>query len=82
MVVTVDEVREIVATVFELDRETVTAEAHTEVVEGWDSLGHLNLVLALEQRYGVSFAPDEIPELVSVRAIAEALQRKLPPGQS
>lgn len=33
-------------------------------------------ILALEERFGVSFDAEEIPELVSVRGISEALDRR------
>jgi acyl carrier protein len=32
-------------------------------VPGWDSLGHLNLIIALEKRFGIKFATAEIARL-------------------
>ena len=69
----VDEVRETVADVFALDVQDVTASTSPETAPVWDSIGHLNLVLALEQRFDVSFDPEQIPQLVSVQAIADAV---------
>jgi acyl carrier protein len=45
-------------------------------VKSWDSLRHLNLILALEEKFGVTFEAEEIPELVSVRVIAKALESR------
>ncbi len=44
-------------------------------VRGWDSVGHMTLVLTLEQTFGVEFAPEEIAELSSVGAIKRILAR-------
>jgi len=38
----------------------------------WDSLAHVNLVLAIEQEFGISLKDDEILELNSF-AVAEAI---------
>jgi acyl carrier protein len=44
-------------------------------VEEWDSVNHLTLVLSLENAFGVSFSPDEIPGLTSIGQIRAALGR-------
>jgi acyl carrier protein len=41
----------------------------------WDSLAHLNLILAIEAEFGVAFATAEIPELRSLRKIRARLER-------
>ena len=41
--------------------------------EGWDSFAHINLVLAVEDAFGVEFDADEIPQLVEVPNITAAL---------
>jgi acyl carrier protein len=43
----------------------------------WDSLGHMGLVAALEQEFGVRFPSYALAQLVSVEAIVEALQGQL-----
>jgi acyl carrier protein len=67
----------VVARVFGLDPEDVTPMTSIDTVEGWDSLRHLNLVIALESEFGVSFTPEEIPELLSVEIIALTLTEKM-----
>ena len=44
-------------------------------VDGWDSVGHMTLVLTLEQTFSVEFAPEEIAELSSVGQIKRMLSR-------
>ncbi len=59
-----------------LDVDSISESDSAKTVRNWDSVRHLNLILALEERFGISFEADEIPELVSVRAIAHAIDRR------
>jgi acyl carrier protein len=70
-----DQVRRIVADVFNCRFEQVSAESSPETIEGWDSLHHLNLVLALEQQFSVSIDPWQAAELTSVEAVVSAIQQ-------
>jgi len=47
--------RTVIAGIFKLSAEAVPPDASADTLENWDSLGHLNLVLALEQEFGVQF---------------------------
>jgi acyl carrier protein len=42
---------------------TLSAATSAADVEGWDSLMHLNLIIALEQRFAVTFSTAEISQL-------------------
>jgi acyl carrier protein len=55
--------------------EAQAASASAELVPAWDSIAHLNLVLAVEQEFDVHFSTDEIAELDSVARIREALDQ-------
>jgi acyl carrier protein len=48
-------------------------------VPEWDSLKHMEIVFALEDRYGVAFDESEFPMLDTPAAIANALRRHLAP---
>jgi acyl carrier protein len=50
--------KELMATVLQVDVESVGPDTDMDTVESWDSLKHLTLVLALESEFGVSI-PDE-----------------------
>lgn len=47
-----------------------------EDVKKWDSLGHMTLVAALEERFGLQFEVDEIMEMATVAAILSILAAK------
>lgn len=50
--------------------------ASVTTVPEWDSLAHVNLVLALEQAFGVSFTSAEAANLLSVADIEQTLGTK------
>jgi acyl carrier protein len=58
--------RELLADIFEISPEQVTAELSMETAYYWDSFRHLQAILAIEGEYGVQFDPERIPELTSV----------------
>ena len=69
-----------VATIFEktfgIDAADFSRDIAPEDVLRWDSLGHMSLVMNLEDTFGVHFEVDEITELSSGGKILEILQAK------
>jgi acyl carrier protein len=59
-----------------LEVRSISDKDSVETITSWDSVRHLSLIMALEERFGVAFEADEIPELISVAAIREALNRR------
>jgi acyl carrier protein len=45
-------------------------------VKGWDSFSHLNLVMAIEMKFGVIFTPDELQDMKNVGDIAALVAKK------
>jgi len=72
-----DALGRILCDVLSIPPERVDDSLTREDVDGWDSMTHLTLVLALEQAFGVSFEPEESAGLASVGAVREALAGKL-----
>ena len=55
--------------VFEIPLESISDDASSDNIENWDSLRHLNLILALEEEFGVSIPDEEVGNLVNFRLI-------------
>ena len=51
----------------------MTLELSAGSIESWDSFGHLQAILALEQEFGARFAPEQIPKLITVALLQRAL---------
>lgn len=71
-----NQVRDITADVLGIDAGGITAESAPENIEIWDSVQHLNLVLALEERFGITFEPEEIEVMKSAGSIANLVYQK------
>ena len=46
-------------------------------VEGWDSLSHIDLIVAVEREFKVRFTTAEVTLLKNVGGLAELIQKKL-----
>lgn len=55
-----EQVTTVIRDVFGDDEINVTETSSAEDVDGWDSLMHLNLVIALEKRFVIRFSTAEI----------------------
>ena len=69
-----DRLREVIADVFGVAPADVPADASPDTIPEWDSLHHLELMLALELEFGVKVGTEDVPDLLSVDAIEEFLQ--------
>jgi acyl carrier protein len=64
----------LVATIFEVPLAQVTPETSYTSVEKWDSMGHLMLILEVEQEFGVQLDPDQTEQMTSVENIVMVLE--------
>lgn len=65
----------VVSAVLRLPADAVARGVSPESVEGWDSEKHVELVVALEDRFGCMFDADEVPELTSLERMQEIIAR-------
>ncbi len=49
---------------------------------GWDSFGHVSVIVALEEAYGISIPNDEMMILTTMKAIVEFTERSREVDQS
>jgi acyl carrier protein len=70
------EVRALIGEALKLPADRVTDRLSFGDVSEWDSLGHMNLLMALEERYSIPLDEDMIARLVSVEAICAYLEER------
>lgn len=61
---------------FGTDKNTVAQSSVPEDIEGWDSLGHAQIVTELETVFDTQFTIDEVMEMDDVEAIIRVLKNK------
>lgn len=67
----------IAADVFGINIEEITPQSSIDSIKNWDSLQHLNFVLALEQSYSLQFEPEDIEQMKSIEIAAMTIEEKL-----
>jgi acyl carrier protein len=68
-------VRNIASDIFGLPADKITAESSPETIENWDSMQHLNLVLAVEEKFGVQLEPEDIEKMKNIGAVATLVEK-------
>jgi len=76
----IDRVRGIAADVLEVPAAKISLDSSPETIDTWDSVHHLNLVLALEQEFGLQFEPEEIDQMKDIRHVVDVLESKVTLG--
>jgi len=64
-----DRIKNVMSAVFEISIEEINDESSPDTIELWDSLKHLNLVIALEEEFNVQFTDDNLIELINLKLI-------------
>ena len=72
---TFEQVRSVASDIFGVPAEKITAESSPETIENWDSMQHLNLVLAVEEKFGVQLNPEDIEQMKNIGAVAKLVEK-------
>ncbi|MCK9613710.1 MAG: acyl carrier protein [Bacteroidales bacterium] len=70
---TFDELNKIFCKVFYDDDIKISPETTANDIDGWDSLSHLNLVVAVEKNFGIKFKDEEIDKWKTVGEMYNSL---------
>lgn len=71
-----ERVRDVIATTLKVPAARVTETLVQEELPAWDSLGQVNLVMALEQTFDLMIEVEDFEQLKSVPAILAYLDRQ------
>jgi len=69
--------KQILATVLKVPVESIDGGTNMDTVESWDSLNHMNLILALEDAYSVRIPDDEATNITSYPLIKLVVDEQL-----
>ena len=67
----------IIGEIVEVDDLKLTRESTAEDVDGWDSVAHVNILIAIEATFGIRFDAEEIGSLSSVGVLIDMIDLKL-----
>jgi acyl carrier protein len=55
----------------------ITRESNAHNVEDWDSLAHINLIMAIDRHFKIKIALGELQDLKNVGDMVDLIQRKV-----
>tara|TARA_B110000046_G_C12797743_1_gene315881 strand:- start:454 stop:684 length:231 start_codon:yes stop_codon:yes gene_type:complete len=68
-------IREVMATVFECDHSQINSLTSPDTLESWDSIRHMNLVVAVEEKFDIELSSDQIDSIVSYESLVHVISR-------
>jgi acyl carrier protein len=71
-----NKVKEILATILEINESDIIDNFSQQSCSNWDSLNHLNLIIALEEEFDVSFDPEEISLMTDIDKILNHIKNR------
>jgi acyl carrier protein len=60
---------EVMSNVFEVELASLNVDSSIDNIENWDSIRHLNLILALEEEFNITIPDEEVGDLVNYKLI-------------
>ena len=72
-----DQIRAMASDIFGVPADKITPTSTPETIETWDSIQHLNLVLALEEKFELQLSPEEIEQMKSIGDVIKLVEGKL-----
>lgn len=69
--------KQVMATLLTVDVTAIDSEASMDTIPTWDSLRHMNLVLALEEEFKVSIPDEDAGNITSYKLIKLVLEELL-----
>ena len=64
-----ERILKVMSLVFEVSVETLNEDSSSDTIGSWDSLKHLNLILALEEEFNVEIPDEEVGNLMNYKLI-------------
>lgn len=72
-----DKLNDIFVDVLDLDEVELTDSTTADDIEEWDSLSHVQLVVAIEKAFGIKFTALEIMKWKNVGELVDSIAQKL-----
>tara|TARA_Y200000002_G_C22371219_1_gene533184 strand:- start:24 stop:248 length:225 start_codon:yes stop_codon:yes gene_type:complete len=69
-------IKDIMSAVFDLEIEKINEESSSKTIVKWDSLNHMNLIVALEEEFSMTFDEEEIIDMTNYRHICNLVTEK------
>ena len=72
-----ENVNEVFRDVFDDEEITVVEETTADDIEDWDSLEHINLIVAIEKKFGIKFTMGEVTGMKNVGEMVTIISERI-----
>ncbi len=69
--------KQIFVDVFNTKADKITLQTKQNELEGWDSLGQLRIIMAVEESFNISFSIEEIAALTTFERIMNKIEQNI-----
>ncbi len=76
-----DKILAVMAAVFEIEVINIPENAAPELIDEWDSLKHMSLIVALEEEFSIRFTDNEMTYLLNLELILQVISSKIVGGR-
>jgi len=70
-------IRMIMSEVFDINQDLIKDDSSINSLVEWDSMNHMNLIVALEEEFKCDFDEDDIESMVSFEIMKKIIEKKL-----
>jgi len=70
-------IKQIMSEIFSISIENIDSHSSMDNIPSWDSLGHLQLLLQLEEKFSISFNERDTISMISFEEIKKVLVDKI-----
>jgi acyl carrier protein len=75
-----DRIKKVMSSVLSVPTTAINEKTSPDTIGTWDSLKHMNLVVALEEEFGIQFDDQEMGELLNYQLIRTIIRGKIAQG--
>lgn len=72
-----NQIKQVMSSVFGIPADNISVDASPDTIDNWDSLKHMNLIVALEEEFNIEFDDEEMLDMVNYKIIVATLKEKL-----
>lgn len=72
-----EQIRTLASDLFAIPASRIDSTSSPESIESWDSVQHLNLVLALEEKFHLQLMPEEVEQMKTIGDVVKVVEGKL-----
>lgn len=72
-----NKVKNVMSSIFDVNVSEISEDTSPDSLDNWDSMGHMNLIVGLEEEFNILFDEDEITEMLNFKLICLIISEKI-----